>query len=87
MFSCDLQSGATRFDIPPGIYAIAVVPVGADGNDITNGEAGTCSAGPGVSPVVREVVKGRVTALDAMTVLADCAAECGGSDNTRICKR
>ena len=87
MFSCDLQSGATRFDIPPGSYTISLVPVGGDGNDITNGEAGTCSAGPGTDPVVREVIKGRVTGLNATTVLADCAADCGGSDNTRVCTK
>jgi hypothetical protein len=86
-FSCNLQSGATRFDIPPGSYAISLVPVGADGNDITNGEAGTCSAGPGVAPVVRDVVKGRVTGLGALTVLADCAADCGGSDSTKVCTK
>jgi hypothetical protein len=28
-FSCNLQSGATRFDIPAGSYAISLVPVGA----------------------------------------------------------
>jgi len=86
-FGCDLQSGATRFDIPPGNYAISLVPVGADGNDITNGAAGTCRAGPGADPVVRDVVKGRVTGLDAMLVLADCAADCGGSDSTRVCTK
>lgn len=86
-FGCDLQSGATRFDIPPGRYAISLVPVGADGNDITNGEAGTCSAGPGADPMVRDVVKGRVTGLDATMVLADCAAECGGSDSNKVCTR
>jgi hypothetical protein len=87
MFSCNLQSGATHFDIPPGNYAISLVPVGEDGNDITNGEAGTCSAGPGADPEVRDVIKGRVTGLDAMNVLADCAADCGGSDNNRLCTK
>jgi hypothetical protein len=86
-FGCDSQSGATRFDIPPGNYAISLVPVGADGNDITNGEAGTCSAGPGAHPEVRDVVKGRVTGLDSKLVLADCAAECGGSDNRKVCTK
>jgi hypothetical protein len=86
-FSCGVQSGATRFDIPPGSYAITLVPVGADGSDIPAGAVDTCSAGPGADPVVREVVSGRVTGLDAMTVLADCAPECGGSDNTKVCTR
>jgi hypothetical protein len=86
-FSCDLQSGATRFDIPPGTYAISLVPVGPDGTDITNGEAGACQAGPGTDPEIREVVSGRVTGLDARVVLADCAPECGGANNTRVCTR
>jgi hypothetical protein len=87
-FSCDLQSGATRFDIPPGTYAISLLPVGPDGNDIPADPAaapGTCSAGPGADPVIREVVSGRLTGLDATIVLADCAPQCGGSDNTRVC--
>ncbi|HEX7597791.1 MAG TPA: hypothetical protein VF518_06225 [Polyangia bacterium] len=86
-FSCNLQSGATRFDIPPGSYAIALVPVGADGNDITNGEVGTCSAGSPVAPRVREVIKGRVTQLDAILMESDCAADCGGSDNHKVCTK
>jgi len=86
-FSCNLQTGATRFDIAPGTYAISLVPVGPDGNDISNATLGTCSAGGGADPVVREVAKGRVTQLDAMVVLADCAAECGGSDSTRVCQK
>jgi hypothetical protein len=86
-FSCDQGSGATRFDIPPGSYAVSVVPVGADGNDIPTGAVGTCSARAGIDPVVREVVQGRVTQLDATTVLTDCAAECGGSDNNKVCTK
>jgi hypothetical protein len=86
-FSCDLQSGATRFDIPPGTYAISLLPVGPDSVDIMNGEAGGCTAGPGADPLIRDVVSGRVTGLDAIMVLADCAPECGGSDNTRVCGR
>jgi hypothetical protein len=86
-FGCDRRSGATRFDIPPGQYAISLVPVGPDGNDITNGEAGACRAGPGVAAEIREVVSGRVTALDARVVFADCAPECGGGNDLRVCQR
>jgi hypothetical protein len=86
-FLCNQESGATRFDIPPGSYAISLVPVGADGNDIMRGEAGSCSAVAGVDPVVREVVRGRVTQLDAMTVTTDCAADCGGSDSNKVCTK
>jgi hypothetical protein len=86
-FSCNLQSGATLFNIPPGSYAVSLVPVGADGNDITNGEVGTCSAGALLAPMVRDVIKGRVTQLDALTMLADCAADCGGSNNNNVCTK
>jgi hypothetical protein len=86
-FSCDQRSGATRFDIPPGQYAISLVPVGIDGNDIANDEAADCRAGPGVAPEIREVVSGRVTGLDARVVLADCAPECGGADEGRVCSQ
>ena len=86
-FSCNSQSGATRFDIPPGSYAISLVPVGADGNDITNGEVGTCSAGSPVAPRVRDVLKGRVTQLDAILMESDCAVDCGGSDNRKVCTK
>ena len=86
-FSCNLQSGATRFDIPEGSYAISLVPVGADGSDISHGDPLTCGAQSGIDPVVRDVRWGRVTQLDAMTVLATCAADCGGSDGTKVCTK
>lgn len=86
-FSCNQESGATRFDIPPGSYAVSLVPVGADGNDIPSGAVGTCSARAGIDPVVRDVVQGRVTQLDTMTVLTDCASECGGSNNNLVCTK
>ena len=87
-FSCNLKSGATHFDIPAGTYAISVVPADASGNDITPGEAGSgCGAEPGANPIVRDVVKGKVTGLDALIVLADCAPECGGSDSSKVCSR
>ena len=87
MFSCNQQTGATRFDIPPGTYAISVVPMGEDGSDITSGEAGSCRAASPVNPMIREVSKGRATQLDAILVEADCAPECGGSDNSKVCTR
>ena len=86
-FACNVQSGATRFDIPAGNYAMSLVPVDGDGNDISNGEAGTCSAGAGAGPQVRDVQKGRVTQLPAMVMLADCAADCGGANDTKVCTK
>ena len=87
-FSCNLQSGATRFDIPPGSYAISLVPVGADGNDIApRSDSLTCGAQSGIDPVVRDVLYGRVTQLDATLMKATCAAECGGSDSNKVCTK
>lgn len=87
-FSCGSKSGSSRFDIPAGTYAISLVPVDANGDDIAGGEAGsTCAAEPGINPTVRDVVKGKVTSLDALIVIADCAPECGGSDNTKVCTK
>jgi hypothetical protein len=85
-FSCNQQSGATHFDIAPGPYSISLVPMGADGADLIGG-IGTCGAPVGSDPVERDVIKGQVTQLPAMLVQADCAAECGGSDNQRVCTK
>jgi len=82
-FSCNLQSGATHFDITPGPYSISLVPMGADGADLT-GYAGTCGAPVGVDAIERDVSKGQVTQLPAMVVQA---AECGGTNNLSVCTK
>jgi hypothetical protein len=84
-FSCEQQTGATQFDIPPGLYQVRLVPLGADGADITGGEAGPCRTEGRSFTQLREVVAGRVTQLDALQLIAGCAPECGGSDNTTVC--
>jgi len=86
-FSCNLQSGATRFEIPPGSYAMLLVPVGADGNDISPGNPLTCGSQSGVDPQVWDVVKGQVTQLNAVLMQATCAADCGGSDTRNVCTK
>jgi hypothetical protein len=86
-FSCNQQSGATRFEIPPGSYAMQLVPVGADGNDISPGNPLTCGSQSGVDPQVWDVVKGQVTQLNAVLMLATCAADCGGSDTRPVCTK
>ncbi len=54
-FSCQAKHGATPFDIPPGDYSLSLVPVGADGQDLTGAApqagGGTCSAHSGVDPI------------------------------------
>jgi hypothetical protein len=86
-FACNRQTGATRFDIPPGTYAISLVPVGEDGNDITPGAAGSCQVYASVSPIIRDVLHGRATQIDAIVVETDCAPACGGSDDTKVCAK
>src|SRR4051794_7980346 len=49
-FSCQRQTGATPFDIPPGFYLISLVPVDAAGQALTTVRT--------PAPVLREVVKG-----------------------------
>jgi hypothetical protein len=86
-FSCNQKIGATQFDIPAGRYQVRLVPVGADGSDATGGEAGACKADAQAYTKLFDVVTGQVTQLDALQFVAGCAPECGGSDNTRVCKR
>ncbi len=86
-FPCNSQTGATQFDVPPGTYDVRLVPVGADGSDVTGGEAGACSAEARSFSKLCEVVTGRVTQLDALQMIAGCAPECGGADNTKVCKK
>jgi hypothetical protein len=81
--------GATPFDIPPGDYDLSLVPVGADGQDLTvavsQAGGGTCSAHSGVDPIVRTIGKGQLTQLNGVLIEADCAPVCGGSDSTKVC--
>lgn len=86
-FSCGQRTGATQFDIPPGTYQIRLVPVGPEGTDVTSGEAGGCRAEGRAFTKLHEVVTGRVTQLDALQLVVGCAADCGGDDSTRVCRK
>jgi hypothetical protein len=82
-FACARQTGATPFDIPPGFYLISLVPVDATGQDLT-----IPATAPGPvqtpAPVLREVVAGQPTQMDASALVARCASSCSGSQN-RVC--
>jgi hypothetical protein len=88
-FPCRAKHGATPFDIPPGAYAVSLVPLGADGQDLTGaiaGDAGAeCSVRSGVAPTLRTVGKGQLTQMNGVLIQAGCALVCGGSDSTRVC--
>jgi hypothetical protein len=86
-FACRRKHGATPFDIPPGSYALSLVPVGAAGLDLTGGPIDGCSARSSVAPTLREVKHGQPTQLDAIAISADCAPACGGSDSTKVCTK
>jgi hypothetical protein len=81
-FSCQRQTGATPFDIPPGFYLISLVPADAAGHDLTQSVPGR----PPVStpaPVLREVVRGQPTQMDALAIVAGCSVGC--SNKSRVC--
>lgn len=86
-FSCGQQTGATQFDIPPGTYQVRLAPEGGDGADVSNGDAGGCRAEARSFTKLYEVVAGRVTQLDALQLVVGCAAECGGDDSTKVCRK
>jgi hypothetical protein len=82
-FSCGRQTGATPFDIPPThgdeMYAISVVPVGKDGRDL-----------PAVrtpAPILRTVVEGQPTEVEAFLLEAGCATACEGMNKSGVCAR
>jgi hypothetical protein len=85
-FSCSRQSGATPFFVRTGRYAISVAPLGVDGAIL----AGEPPYGAGVrvpAPILREVVFGQPTQLDAIAIEAGCSAACNGEQSNRVCTR
>ena len=80
-FSCERRTGATPFDIPAGDYLMSLVPVDAAGQDLTaTGVQGRPVVTP--APVLREVVRGQPTQLDALAIVAGCAPSCSQNKNT-----
>lgn len=76
-FACQRQTGATAFDIPPTgpgeSYQVAVVAVDAAGNEVPQSSIMT------PAPILRQVVSGQPTELEAFTLVAPCAESCNGS--------
>jgi hypothetical protein len=77
-FPCRRGTGATRFEIPPGRYAISLSPLGVTGQPLLAGGAVDVPA-----PILRNVVFGQPTELDAFSIQASCALMCGGE--SRVC--
>jgi hypothetical protein len=80
-FSCDRRTGATPFDIPPGNYLMSLVAVDAAGQDL-NGEGAADKRVVAPAPVLRRVVLGQPTQLDALALVAGCAPRCANKINT-----
>ena len=68
---------ATAFDIPPTgpgeSYEVSVVAVDAAGQEVPQSEIMT------PAPILRQVVHGQPTELEAFTLVAPCASTCNGS--------
>ena len=82
-FACQRQTGATPFDIPETHaderYAISVVAVGPVRADL-----------PGIkapAPILRTVVRGQPTEVEAFLFEAGCAMACEGMNRTAVCAR
>jgi hypothetical protein len=73
-FACDRGTGVTPLDIPPGNYAIEIMPLGADGKDLR--PLGSIGVPPAI---VRDVIFGQVTGLGALQVVAPCASRCAST--------
>jgi hypothetical protein len=76
-FSCQNQTGATPFDIPPTgadeWYQVSVVAVDSNGAEIPQNQIMT------PAPILRQVVKGQPTEVEAFTLVAPCALSCNGN--------
>jgi hypothetical protein len=83
-FSCQRSTGATLFDIPPGFYSVKLIPMDAAGQDLTRDAPDDRARTP--AAVLREVVTGQPTQLDALAIVTGCAPVCSTNQN-RVCSR
>ena len=76
-FSCQNQTGATQFDIPPTgpgeSYEVSVVAVDSSGAEISQNMIMT------PAPILRQVVEGQPTEVEAFALVAPCAEACSGN--------
>ncbi len=76
-FPCQTQTGATQFDIPPTgpgeSYEVSVVAVDGNGDVVPQTQIMT------PAPILRSVVEGQPTEVEAFTLVAPCAPSCDGN--------
>jgi hypothetical protein len=85
-FSCERQTGATPFAVPPGRYALSIVPLDAHGQDLRIATTERPSVVTVPAPILRDVSYGQPTHLPALLINAGCAERCSGADVTRACQ-
>jgi hypothetical protein len=83
VFPCQRQTGATQFNIPEThgdeLYAISVVAVDKYGADLPQVTT--------PAPILRTVVNGQPTEVEAFLLEADCAAACEDMNKSGVCAR
>ena len=74
-FPCQRQTGSTPFDIQPTqngeMYSVSVEALGADGSPLAQVTT--------PAPILRQVVFGQPTEVEAFALVASCSAACNGS--------
>jgi hypothetical protein len=83
-FPCRSQRGATPFFVPGGRYAISFAPLDPAGTALSAGAPGSGSVRV-PAPILREVVHGRPTQLDAVAIETGCAQACNGDLSNKVC--
>jgi hypothetical protein len=87
-FSCQRQTGSTPFEVPQGRagsdgiapqYQISVTALGTDGNPLSGVQA--------PAPILRSVVRGQPTEVEAFLLVAQCADACSGVNTSGVCTR
>lgn len=86
VFSCGRQGGATPFMVPPGRYALSIVPLDADGQDLTVATEQRPNVAVVPAPILRDVSFGQPTHLPALLINAGCADRCSGANPKTACK-
>ena len=78
-FACSFSRGATPFDIPPGSYLMSLVPLDAEGRDLSSPDSPGGGRITPPAPVLREVVNGQPTQLDVSAIVAACSSGCSAN--------
>lgn len=86
-FSCDRNTGATPFRVAPGRYLVSLVPIDAQGQDLTLPSAERTRTVGVPAPVLRDVRTGQASQLETFLIVAGCAPACSAANNNRVCER